>query len=149
MKQCLNIIRKRRNKNQLRIKFTKTILLILALGFILYLFFSKLNLTVIKAEYHKNYESIYPSKCFVKFENRKYLIRNIYKYHFKILIENWSVGMEDFAVKKSIGKENPLLKFQKSDSKIGYNSHEYKISEVRKDTVISKINDDEIMIFVD
>ncbi len=130
-------------------KTIKIVLLILIFTLVLFLAFSKLNLTVINAEYHKNHESIYPSNCFVKFENKKYLIRNIDKYRFKILNENWSVGTEGFAVRKSISKENRVLNFQKSDSNIKYNLNEYIISEIRKDTIISKINDDKIIIFVD
>ena len=90
----------------------------MAFAFVAFLAFSKLNLTVIKAEYHKNYESIYPPNCFVKFENKKYLMRTVYKYRFKILSEYWDVGTEGFAVRKSMDNEISILNFRKSGLEI-------------------------------
>lgn len=130
-------------------KYYKIFLLTLVFVIIMIVVFSKLNLTVLSAEYHKNYESVYPSNCFVKFENKKYLIKSIYKYKFKIFREYWQVGTAGFAIRKSLGDDDLILKFRKSGSKIIYNSNEYEISEIRKDTYISKISNDEIMLFVD
>lgn len=89
-------------------------------------------MTVINAEYHKNYEAVYPPNCFVDFNNKKYMMKTVYKYRLKILNEYWHVGTKGFAVRKSIGNENPILEFRKSDSKTWYNSNENKIVETRK-----------------
>ena len=62
--------------------------------------FTKTELTVENAEFNANYENIYPSSCFIKFENRKFLVQEIYKYKHKILNEYWFVASEGFAIQK-------------------------------------------------
>ncbi|MDR6369593.1 hypothetical protein J2795_000170 [Chryseobacterium bernardetii] len=138
-------------------KFLK-ILSLLIIIFIGILISTKLKLTVESAEYNANYENIYPPKCFIKFENKKYLIKQRYKYRYKILSEYWFVASEGFAVQKfefpfemnysNDQKKYILLKYSENEEFIKFNSQKYKITEKRNDTIISKIADDKLIIFI-
>ncbi|MDH5035537.1 hypothetical protein [Chryseobacterium cucumeris] len=134
------------------------ILFLLIIIFTGILLSTKLKLTVGNAEYDANYENIYPPKCFIKFENKKYLIKQIYKYKYKILSEYWFVASEGFAVQKfefpfemnynNDQKKSILLKYSENEKFIKINSRKYKITEKRNDTIISKIGVDKLIIFI-
>lgn len=138
-------------------KFLK-ILFLLIIIFSGILISLKLKLTVESAECNANYENIYPPNCFIKFENKKYLIKQIYKYRYKILSEYWFVASEGFAVQKfefpfemnysNDQKKYILLKYSENEEFIRFNSQKYKITEKRNDTIISKIADNKIIIFI-
>lgn len=116
-------------------------------------------MTVETAEYHKNYENIYPPNCFIKFENKKYLVEEIYKYKHKILNEYWFVASEGFAVEKfdfpfemnysNEQKEYKILSYSENEKFIKFNSRKYKITEKRNDTIISKIDNNKLILFID
>lgn len=141
----------------LKILLISTTTLILIIAGILV--FTKTKLTVGNAEFNSNYEYIYPPNCFIKFENKKYLIREIYKYNYKILNEYRSIGTEGFAVQKieipfemnynSKHKTHFFLKYSANSKFIEFDSQKYKITEKRNDTIISKINDKKIIIFIE
>ncbi len=113
---------------------------------------------IIIAEYNSNYKSIYPKTNFVKFENKDFLIKDIYQYRLNLLNEIQFIGSEGLAVQKigffELFKTNEnseipkYLKFRKLNKQIIYNSKTYTISEERKDTIISKIKEDKIILFV-
>lgn len=138
-------------------KFLK-ILFLLFIIFAGILISTKLKLTVEIAECNANYENIYPPNCFIKFENKKYLIKQIYKYKYKILSEYWFVASEGFAVQKfefpfemnynNDQKKSILLKYSENEEFIKFNSQKYKITEKRNDTIISKIAEDKLIIFI-
>ena len=133
------------------------IVLILILAGILN--FTKTELTVENAEFNANYENIYPSSCFIKFENKKFLVQEIYKYKHKILFEYWFIGSEGFAIQKfefpfemnynNEQKKYRILKYTENEKLIKLNSQEYKITEKRNDTIISKITENKLIIFID
>lgn len=121
--------------------------------------FTKTELTVENAEFNANYENIYPSSCFIKFENKKFLVQEIYKYKHKILNEYWFVASEGFAIQKfefpfdmnynNEQKKYRILKYTENEKLIKFNSQEYKITEKRNDTIISKITENKLIIFID
>ena len=121
--------------------------------------FTKTELTVENAEFNANYENIYPSSCFIKFENKKFLVQKIYKYKHKILNEYWFVASEGFAIQKfefpfemnynNEQKKYRILKYTENEKIIKFNSQEYKITEKRNDTIISKITENKLIIFID
>lgn len=132
-----------------------TLILIIVGGLI----FTKTKLTVGNAEFNANDENIYPSNCFIKFENKKFLIHEIYKYRNKTLSEYWFIASEGFAVQKfefpfemnysNEQKAHKFLKYTADKQFIEFDSQKYKIDEKRNDTIISKINDKKIIIFID
>ena len=121
--------------------------------------FTKTKLTVENAEFNPNYENIYPPNCFIIFENKKYLIQEVYKYKHKILSEYWFVASEGFAVRKfefpfemnynNKQKKLSLLKYSDDKRNINFANQKFKISEIRNDTIISKIDDNKIILFID
>ncbi|NHM03677.1 hypothetical protein [Flavobacterium celericrescens] len=121
--------------------------------------FTKTELTVENAEFNENYENIYPSSCFIKFENKKFLVQEIYKYKHKILNEYWFVASEGFAIQKfefpfemnynNEQKKYRILKYTENEKLVKFNSQEYKITEKRNDTIISKITENKVIIFID
>ena len=121
--------------------------------------FTKTELTVGNAEFNANYENIYPSSCFIKFENKKFLVQEVYKYKHKILNEYWFVASEGFAIQKfefpfemnynNEQKKYRILKYTENEKLIKFNSQEYKITEKRNDTIISKITENKLIIFID
>ncbi len=138
-------------------KFFK-ILFLLIIIFAGILLSTKLKLTVGSAEFNANYNNIYPPSCFIKFENKKYLMKQIYKYKYKILSEYLFVASEGFAVQKftfpfemnynNEQKKYILLKYSENEEFIKFNSRKYKITEKRNDTIISKIAKDKLIIFI-
>lgn len=113
---------------------------------------------ILIAEYSPNYLSIYPKTNFVKFENKDFLIKEIYKYRLNLLTEIQFSGSEGFATQKvDISdliktKEKidfpKFLKFKKKDHVIIYNSETYPITEQRQDSIFSKINDNKMIFFI-
>ncbi len=140
-----------------RFKFvliTLSLLVILLIG----LFSFSKPKQILIAEYNPNYLTIYPKTNFVKFENKDFLIKEIYKYRLNLLTEIQFSGSEGFATQKvDISdliktKEKAgfpkFLKFKKKDNKIIYNSEVYPISEQRQDSIFAKIKEDKIILFV-
>lgn len=123
------------------------------------LLFTKTEMRIAHAAYYKNYEKIYPPHCFIQFENKKYLIEEIYIYEHKILKEYSFVASEGFATEKfnfplemNYNKEQKkhfILKYSNNQTSVEFNSQRYKISEKRNDTLISKINDNKLILFID
>jgi hypothetical protein len=141
------------------IKFLLFLIGILILFFGGILIFTKTNLKVNKAEFNNNYGKIYPPNCFVQFENKKYLVLEVYKYKNKFLKEFWFVASEGFAVQKFefpfeinyANEQKPyiFLNYSEKNDSIKFNSIKYKISEKRGDTIISKIDKTKIILFID
>ncbi|SKB86790.1 hypothetical protein SAMN05660477_01517 [Soonwooa buanensis] len=140
-----------------RFKFvliTLSLLVILLIGFFS---FSKPKQILI-AEYNPNYLSIYPKTNFIKFENKDFLIKEIYKYQLNLLTEIQFSGSEGFATQKVDvsdlikTKEKAgfpkFLKFKKKDHEIIYNSQSYPITEQRLDSILSKNNENKIILFI-
>ncbi|UHO38900.1 hypothetical protein H5J24_01570 [Chryseobacterium capnotolerans] len=138
-------------------KFFKTLFLLIII-FAGILISTKLKLTVESAEFNANYENMYPPNCFIKFENKKYLITQKYKYKYKILSEYWFVASEGFAVQKfqfpfemnysNDQKGDIILKYFENEEFIKFNSRKYNITEKRNDTIISKTADGKLIIFI-
>ncbi len=135
--------------------------ILIVLGVIFYFAYSILqqsNITVVKAEFDENYEYIYPADCFITFQNRKYLAREVYKYKNGRLIEYWFPAAEGFAIEKfgitkiADNKRQGNLKtvWTNHGTKIVmFDSLEYKIGQQKGDTLISKINSKEVILFID
>ncbi len=120
---------------------------------------NKTEVTIGNAAYHKNYENTYPPDCFIIFENKKYLIKDLYKYKSKILKEYTFAASEGFATQKftfpfemnysNEQKKRVILRYSGKAAFANFDSHQYKISEKRKDTLISKINSNELILFIE
>lgn len=120
---------------------------------------NKTEITVGNAAYHKNYENIYPPDCFISFENKKYLIKEVYRYKNNVLKEYSFAASEGFATQKftfpfemnynNEQKKKAILRYSRKTAFVEFDSHEYKISENRKDTLISKINGTELILFIE
>lgn len=138
------------------LKTSLIVLLLIMLTFV-FLFFIQPKTNVLKAEFNENYDSLYPSDCYVVFQNKKYLMREIYKYENGILNEYWFLGSEGFAVEK-LGiyrneyskeqKDYKFLNFEKEKEYVVFNSVKYKIDYMKGDTIISKIDLNDIIVFV-
>lgn len=82
-----------------RFKFVLIILSLLIILLIGLFSFSKPKKILI-AEYNPHYLSIYPKINFIKFENKDFLITEIYKYRINLLTEIQFSGGEGFATQK-------------------------------------------------
>lgn len=111
---------------------------------------------IIKAELSSN-QSGYPESNYFQFQNKTYLVREIYKYDKNILNEYWFVSSEGFAVEKLGLFENEYSNEQKpykylnletGKDNINFNGIKYKIEEQKADTIISKIDTNELIIFI-
>ncbi|TCD10510.1 hypothetical protein EZ449_09185 [Pedobacter frigidisoli] len=100
----------------------------------------------------------FPPACYIKVDGNEYLIENIYKYDNKILSEFWFVGSEGFAVQKlgllaneysAEQKPYQFLSYSKNKADVVFNSKKYKIDYQMGDTIISKIDSDKIILFID
>lgn len=120
---------------------------------------TKTEVTVGNAAYTKNYENIYPPDCFISFENKKYLIAEIYRYKNKVLREYSFAASEGFATRKfsfpfemnysNEQRKRVILRYSRNSSFVEFDSHQYKISEKRKDTIISKLNSNALILFIE
>ena len=141
-------------------KHFKFVLILLSLLVILLIglfSFSKPKQIII-AEYNPNYLQIYPKTNFVKFENKDFLIKEVYTYQLNLLTEIQFSGSEGFATQKVDlfdlikTKEKAdfpkFLKFKKKDHEIIYNSETYPITEQRQDSIFSKINNNKMILFI-
>lgn len=143
----------------MKIKFLTACFIIGFLGITGILAFTKTELTAENATYHKNYEKIYPPGCFINFENKKYLIREIYKYKHKLLSEYSFIASEGFATQKFVFpfemnynnelRKNIILRYSRNTAFVKFNSRQYQINEKRTDTLISKISDNELILFIE
>lgn len=141
------------------LKLVGLLIIVLIIILVGILNFTKTELTVENAEFNANYENIYPSSYFIKFENKKFLVQDIYKYKHKILNEYWFIASEGFAIQKfefpfemnynNEQKKYRILKYTENEKLIKFNSQEYKITEKRNDTIISKITENKLIIFID
>ncbi|MEN2414827.1 hypothetical protein [Flavobacterium mesophilum] len=112
---------------------------------------------VVETKFNNHYD-IYPPDCYLIFQNKKHLIKEIYKYKRGILNEYWFLGSEGFAVEKlgmngnKYSKEQECFKFlnlEKAKDYLAFNSVKYKIDYIKGDTSISKIDTNDIVIFID
>lgn len=100
----------------------------------------------------------YPPGCSLKVEGKEYLIKNVYKYENKILTEYWFPGSEGFAIQKlGFFKNNyseeqkpyRFLRYSTNKSYVMFNSKKYRIDYHRGDTIISKIDNNKMIMFID
>ena len=141
------------------LKIVIALFIISILSYISYKLFSKSKVAIGEAEYFTNFENIYPADCFINFENKKYLVQKVYKYKNKILKEYWFIGSEGFAIQKfdnilhsNLDKDlKPLehLNYSLTNKIVKFNTRDYLISEKRNDTIISKVDDNKILLFID
>ncbi|MBF4492700.1 hypothetical protein IR010_09120 [Flavobacterium sp. MR2016-29] len=132
-------------------------ILLLTLGALVFLFFVQPKINIVRAEFNKDHNNLYPPNCYVFFQNKKYLIREVYKYENGILNEYWFLGSEGFAVEK-LGingnsyskeqKEYEFLNLEKAKDYVVFNSEKYKIDYINEDTIISKIDLNNIIVFI-
>lgn len=138
------------------LKTSGILLFLLILSVIGILTFTKPGLTFISAEYNPRYESVYPPDCFVKFENKKYLITQVCKYRYHFLREYQFTGSEGFATVKFApfygnsysNDQKMILCYSRSGSQINYNSRQYRVTGLKKDTIISKTGPDTMVMFI-
>ncbi|UIR56813.1 hypothetical protein LZQ00_03105 [Sphingobacterium sp. SRCM116780] len=139
-------------------KIIKAILIVIVLLMLGFWIFTKSNLKVIMAEAREDGYRTYPQDCYLNVQGKEYLIENVYKYEHKILSEFWFLGSEGFAVQKlSFFKNNysheqmpyRLLTYSTNKSYVTFNSKKYKIDAHRGDTIISKIDNQKIILFID
>ena len=136
----------------------KFILIVLFLASIFFLskFYSlKKNYQVIFAEFNnKNY---YPEDCFINFEGKKYLATNRFIYNWNILIKNIVPAGEGILVHQidilnyDYTCENNGRKFlnlKEIENEVRYNGKKYIIDYKNGDSLISKLNNHKIIIFI-
>ncbi len=120
-------------------------------------FYTKPEVKIITAENNEYYKGVYPKSCYLKFENKNFLIQNVYKYKYGILNEYWFLGSEGFAIEKLGFLENDYSIEQKpykylnsinEDEFLKFGNEIYKIDKKKGDTIISKINDNKIILFI-
>ena len=129
------------------------VLLIISLVFI----FLKKDYQVINAEYNIGSINYYPPDCYIKFENRSFLTTNRWIYKWNILTKRIVPAGESILVNRfSIFEHHYsfdekgfrfLQLFEKNNS-VEYNGNLYKIDRKSGDSIFSKINDNEIIIFI-
>ena len=139
-------------------KIIKGILIVIALLMLGFWVFTKSNLKVIMAEAREDGYRTYPQNCYLKVQGKEYLIENVYKYENKILSEFWFLGSEGFAVQQfSLFKNNysheqmpyRFLRYSTNKSYVTFNSKKHKIDTQQGDTIISKIDNQKIILFID
>jgi hypothetical protein len=125
--------------------------------FLLSLIILKKDYQIITAEIDKKTNHFYPKDCFVKFENKNYLTTNRWIYRWQILSKKITPHSESILVEKfdffenHYSKEDKKYMFLHLDNKkdsIIYNGRSYTIDHVSGDSSFSKINDNEIIIFI-
>jgi hypothetical protein len=129
------------------------ILFLIVLGFI----FLKKDYQVIYAEFnHKNLQTYAPD-CYIKFKNKSYLTTNrwIYKCNFlskRIVPNGESILVEKFDFFDHRYSKNEegfkFLHLKETKDFIKYNGKFYKIDYKNGDSLFSKINGNEILVFI-
>lgn len=117
----------------------------------------KKDYQVIIARFEKDSFKIYPKDCFVRFENKNYLAVNRWIYHWNILSKRITPHNESIVVEKfnffdhpysTEEKEFAFLHLKEKDKSIKYNGKLYSIDHANGDSIFSKSNTDEIIIFI-
>ncbi|HFK5569492.1 TPA: hypothetical protein ACG0AO_001285 [Elizabethkingia meningoseptica] len=114
------------------------------------------DIAIIHAEYHPGYQSVYPPKCFIKYETKKYLISDVYIYKKKLLREYRLTGSEGFAVKKLSplhqseyrSGQKIILNYRQTFSEVKYNATTYHITAVKGDTIFSETSPGKMILFI-
>lgn len=128
------------------------ILLIISLVFI----FLKKDYQVINAKSTNGNINYYPPDCYIKFENKNFLTTNRWIYQWNILIKRIVPASESILVYRFNIFENHyfldekgfrFLKLLEKRDFVEYNGNSYKIDRRNGDSIFSKINDNEIIIF--
>lgn len=129
------------------------ILLIISLVFI----FLKKDYQVINAKSTNENINYYPPDCYIKFENKNFLTTNRWIYQWNILIKRIVPASESILVYRFNIFENHyfldekgfrFLKLLEKRDFVEYNGNSYKIDRRNGDSIFSKINDNEIIIFI-
>jgi len=129
------------------------VLLLILLGYI----FLEKHYQVIKAEYNIGNINVYPPDCYIKFENKKFITTNRLIYRWNILNKRIVSAGESILVYKFDIFENHysvdekgfrFLQLKKKNDSVEYNNKLYKIDSRNGDSLFSKINDNEIIIFI-
>lgn len=131
--------------------------LIIVLLFLLSLIFLKKDYQVINAKSTNGTINYYPSDCYIKFENKNFLTTNRWIYKWNILIKRIVPASESILVYSFNIFENHysldekgfrFLKLLEKRDFVEYNGNSYKIDRRNGDSLLSKINDNEIIIFI-
>lgn len=129
-----------------------------ALFFLVFLISISVLLSV--AILKKDYQVIiarFEKDCFVRFENKNYLAVNRWIYHWNILSKRITPHNESIVVEKfnffdhpysTEEKEFAFLHLKEKDKSIKYNGKLYSIDHANGDSIFSKSNTDEIIIFI-
>ncbi|WP_028121604.1 hypothetical protein [Epilithonimonas tenax] len=129
------------------------IVLIILLAFI----FFKKDYQVINAKFNSGNNNFYPPDCYIKFENKNFLTTNRWIYKWNILIKRIVPASESILVYRFNIFENhysldekgfTFLKLLEIKDSVEYNGNAYKIDFRKGDSLFSKINDNEIIIFI-
>lgn len=132
-----------------------TVVLILFINFI-----SQPKTQLIKAYFNEKYDRKFTIGYFVKFENRDYLIKEIYKYQNGILKQKMYIaGSEGYATKtfgiididnlyNNEEKQFRFLNINIEDDFVEFKSSKHKISARRGDTIICKLDNKSILLFL-
>ena len=129
------------------------ILLLIPLVFI----FLKKDYQVINAKSTNGNINYYPPDCYIKFENKNFLTTNRWIYKWNILIKRIVPASESILVYRFNIFENhysldekgfTFLKLLEKTDSVKYNGNSYKIDFRKGDSLFSKINDNEIIIFI-
>jgi len=134
--------------------FSFSLISILALlGFVVL----KKDYQVVIARFEKDHFNIYPKDCFVRFENKNYLVINRWIYQWNILSKRITPHNESIFVEKfnffyhpysNEEKEFAFLHLKEKDKSIKYNGKLYLINHISGDSIFAKFNTDEIIIFI-
>lgn len=131
--------------------------LIISLLFLFSLIFLKKDYQVINAKSTNGNINYYPPDCYIKFENKNFLTTNRWIYKWNILIKRIVPASESILVYSFNIFENHyfldekgfrFLKLLEKRDFVEYNGNSYKIDRRNGDSIFSKINDNEIIIFI-
>lgn len=135
------------------IYISSIILFLIVLGFI----FLKKDYQVIYTEFnHKNLQAYAPD-CYIKFKNKSYVTTNRWIYKWNFLSKRIVPHGESILVEKLKFFDNPyskneegfkFLHLKETKDSIEYNGKFYKIVYKNGDSLFSKINENEILIFI-
>jgi hypothetical protein len=130
---------------------------LISILFLLSFLVLKKDYQVITARFDKNSPNIYPKDCFIRFENKNFLTTNRWVYQWNILSKRITPHSESILVEKfdlfehsysTEEKKFAFLYLKEEDNAIKYQGKLYKIDYKSGDSIFSKINDDEIIIFI-
>ena len=129
------------------------VLLIISLVFIVL----KKDYQVINAKFNSGNNNFYPPDCYIKFENKNFLTTNRWIYKWNILIKKIVPAGESILVYRfdifenhySLGEKGfRFLSLKEKKDSVEYDNKLYKIDRKSGDSIFSKVNDNEIIIFI-